>query len=66
MTKFIKLFLFTFIFSATAFAQQTGSVSGQVQDTLGAVVVGASVTVVSGDGKEKTATSNARGEFFVA
>ncbi|MEO8041098.1 MAG: carboxypeptidase regulatory-like domain-containing protein, partial [Acidobacteriota bacterium] len=65
MTKFIKLFLFTFIFSATAFAQQTGSVGGQVQDTLGAVVVGASVTVVAADGKEKTSTSNSRGEFTV-
>lgn len=65
MTKFIKLFLFTFIFSATAFAQQAGSVGGQVQDTLGAVVVGASVTVVAADGKEKITTSNARGEFSV-
>jgi hypothetical protein len=66
MTKFIKLFLFTLIFSVTAFGQQTGSVGGQVQDTLGAVVVGAAVTVVSADGKEKTATSNQRGEFSVA
>jgi hypothetical protein len=65
MTKFIKLFLFTLIFSTAAFGQQTGSIGGQVQDTLGAVVVGASVTVVAGDGKEKTATSNQRGEFSV-
>ncbi len=47
-------------------AQQTGSISGVVQDTLGAVVVGASITVVSPpDQKEKAATSNQRGEFTV-
>ncbi len=66
MTNFIKLFLFTIVFSTAAFGQQTGGVNGQVQDTLGAVVVGASVTVVSADGKEKTATSNSRGEFSVS
>lgn len=47
-------------------AQSTGSVTGVVQDTLGAVVVGATITVVGPDGKEKTATSNAKGEFSVA
>src|SRR6185503_11257684 len=65
MKKLIGLFLFTLIFSISIFAQQTGSIGGQIQDTLGAVVVGASVTVVSADGKEKTATSNQRGEFSV-
>ena len=63
--KFIKLFLITLIFSVSALAQQAGSLSGQVQDTLGAVVVGAAVTVVGSDGTEKTATSNQRGEFSV-
>ncbi|HQU90722.1 MAG TPA: TonB-dependent receptor [Pyrinomonadaceae bacterium] len=48
-----------------AFGQSTGSVGGQVQDSFGAVVVGASITVVAADGKEKTATSNQRGEFAV-
>ena len=66
MTKFIKPFLFTLLFSAVAFGQQTGSVAGIVQDTLGSVVVGASVTVVAADGKEKLATSNSRGEFSVS
>jgi hypothetical protein len=56
------------LFSASpAFAQQTGSISGVVQDSLGAVIVGATVTVVSAaDAKEKTATSNQRGEFSVS
>ena len=48
-----------------AFGQTNGSVGGQVQDSFGAVVVGATVTVVAADGKEKTATSNPRGEFAV-
>ncbi|MEO6335080.1 MAG: carboxypeptidase regulatory-like domain-containing protein [Pyrinomonadaceae bacterium] len=66
MTKLIKPFLFTLLLSVAAFAQQTGSIGGMVQDTLGSVVVGASVTVVAPDGKEKLATSNQRGEFSVA
>jgi hypothetical protein len=65
MKNFIKLFLFTLIFSASGLAQQTGSLAGQVQDTLGAAVVGATVTVVGADGRERTSTSNQRGEFSV-
>ncbi len=48
-----------------AFAQQNGSITGQVVDSLGAVVVGASITVVSSTGAQKTATTNQRGEFSV-
>ena len=47
----------------SAFAQGNGNLAGQVQDTLGAVVVGASVTVVDAAGKEKVTTTNSRGEF---
>lgn len=46
-------------------AQQTGSIAGAVQDTLGAVVVGATVTVVASDGKEKTAVSGRQGEYSI-
>src|SRR5262245_49676424 len=63
--KFIRLFLFSLLLSVPALAQQPGSLAGSVQDTLGAVVPGASVTIVGPDGKEKTATSNQRGEFTV-
>ena len=52
-------------FSSSASAQGTGGVTGVVQDTLGAVVVGATVTVVAADGTEKTVTTNNRGEFTV-
>lgn len=60
---FVGLIGLTFISSAGA--QATGGVTGVVQDTLGAVVVGATVAVVASDGNEKTAVTNNRGEFTV-
>ena len=67
--KFIRSFLFIGLLhlaaASFAFAQTPGSVGGQVQDTLGAVVVGATVTAVAPDGKEKQAISNARGEYVI-
>jgi hypothetical protein len=67
--RYIKSFLTIAIISLcmnfAVFAQQTGSLSGQVGDTLGASIVGAAITVVSADGKEKTATSNQNGDFTI-
>lgn len=67
--KFIKSFfiigIITLFINFTIFAQQTGSFSGQVTDALGAVVVGANVIAVAADGKEKTTTTNQRGEFTI-
>jgi hypothetical protein len=67
--RFTRLFiiggLFGLFFNTSIFAQQNGSLSGQVVDQLGAVVVGASVRVVSAGGIEKTTISNQRGEFTV-
>jgi len=54
------------ILSASAFAQAPGSVAGQVVDSLGAVVVGATVTAVAADGRQKAVTSNARGEYTIS
>lgn len=69
MKNFIKPFLFAGIsalfFNFPIFAQQNGSLRGQIVDTLGAVVVGATVTSVAPDGTEKTATSNQSGEFTI-
>lgn len=66
----IKFFIYsgmiTLALNFSILAQQAGSLGGQVVDTLGAVVVGATVTVVAVDGKEKTATSNQQGQFTVA
>ena len=67
--KFIRSFSFAAIavlaFSLSGFAQNTGGVNGQVVDSFGAAIVGATVTVVMPNGTEKTATSNERGEFAV-
>jgi len=67
--KFIRTFLLIgllhLIGASLAFGQATGSVAGQIQDTLGAVVVGATVTAVAPDGKEKQVVSNSRGEYSI-
>src|SRR5262245_48411171 len=67
--RFITSILFTglvaVLIALPTNAQSTGSISGSVQDTLGAVVQGATVTVVGPDGKEKTVTVNKNGEFNV-
>jgi len=47
------------------FAQQNGSLTGQVVDSLGAIVIGASVSVVSSTGAEKITTSNSSGQYTV-
>lgn len=55
------------LFSAGgAFAQKAASITGQVVDSLGAVVVGATVKAVNAEGKEVKAVTNARGEFSIA
>ncbi|MGI8883757.1 MAG: carboxypeptidase regulatory-like domain-containing protein, partial [Pyrinomonadaceae bacterium] len=68
--KFIKsLFtigIISLFISSTVFAQRTGSLRGQIADTLGSVIVGANIIAVSADGKEKTTTSNQRGEFTIS
>ena len=67
--RFIRAVLFLIFISivstGAAFSQSAGSVAGQVVDSLGAIVVGATVTAVSADGKEKQAITNARGEYSI-
>src|SRR6185369_4027666 len=67
--KLIRSFIFAgiaaLLLNASTFAQQNGSLGGQVVDALGSVVVGATVIAVAGDGKEKTATTNQKGEFTI-
>ena len=43
-----------------------GSLSGQVVDSLGAMVVGATVIAVDSNGKEKTTITNREGEFTIS
>ena len=52
--------------AASVLAQQGGSVAGQVTDSLGDAVVGATVTAVDRNGKEKTAVTNAAGEYSIS
>lgn len=67
--RLFKLFLlfglFTLFFNSNIHAQQTGSLSGQIFDSLGAVVVGATVTATDANQKEKTALSNNQGAFTI-
>lgn len=68
MKHFLSLFfigLLTLFISSSALAQQTGTLSGQVVDTLGAVVVGASVTAIDASGKEKSVVTNRLGEYSI-
>ena len=52
------------LFVSTNIAQQRpGSLRGQVTDELGALVVGATVTLVAADGTQRTATTNNEGFY---
>ena len=65
----LRSFLFTAFLTVfttvPGYAQSTGSIAGQVVDSLGAVVVGATVQAVSADGGQKEAVTNARGEYSI-
>ncbi len=68
--KFFRTLIFAslavFLANTAALAQTAGSIGGQVVDTLGAIVVGATVTAIDSTGKTKQSISNARGEFNIA
>jgi Carboxypeptidase regulatory-like domain/TonB dependent receptor len=59
------LFVCALFASTTVYSQQTGSLSGQVYDSLGGVLKGAAVAVTGSDGKVKNTVSNGQGEFQV-
>lgn len=61
--SFILVSLLIFCSNAVLLAQQTGSLSGQVYDSLGAVIIGATVTLVDSTGKQTVATTNKQGEY---
>lgn len=67
--KNIRLFGFigflTLFITSSIFAQTTGSISGQVYNTLGQVIPGATVTVVDSTGQTKVVTVNKSGEFNI-
>jgi Carboxypeptidase regulatory-like domain/TonB dependent receptor len=55
--------LLCFCFQLTMAQQRTGSLHGQVSDELGALVVGATVTLIAADGTQKTAVTNNEGTY---
>jgi Carboxypeptidase regulatory-like domain len=63
LSAFISFLLL--LINSSVWAQATGSVSGQVYDSLGAVVVGANVIAVDANAKEKSAITNKQGEFSI-
>ncbi len=64
LSAFISFLLL--LINSSIWAQGTGSVSGQVYDSLGAVVIGANVISVDANAKEKSAITNKQGEFSIS
>ncbi len=63
--SFLLLGLLTFFINSAIFAQGVGSLRGQVVDSLGAAIVGATVIAVDPNGKEKSVVSNSQGEYTI-
>ncbi len=67
--KFIKSSLIAgvlcFVATASIFAQQAGTISGDVVDSFGGAVIGASVIVSDAAGKEKNTVSDNGGRFRI-
>jgi hypothetical protein len=63
----VRIFLFFILTAALVAAQQTrGALRGSVTDELGAVIVGANVTLTDASGAQKKATTNADGVYNFA
>jgi hypothetical protein len=64
--KLLIAFVVLLTLSSSTIAQQraAGSLSGQVTDELGALVVGATVTLISPEGLEKTTVTNDEGNYL--
>lgn len=63
--SFIYIGLITLFINSIIFAQQSGSLTGQVVDTNGAIVVGATVIAVDAANKEKSVVTNNQGVFTI-
>lgn len=58
------IFSHLFFFSATAIAQETGSISGQVIDELGGAVVNSEVALTDKNGRTKKTLTDKTGNYF--
>ena len=63
MTRSFRALCLLSLCCSLAMAQRAGSLRGQVSDELGALVVGATVTVIAADGTQKSAVTNAEGIY---
>ncbi|MCB1023365.1 MAG: carboxypeptidase regulatory-like domain-containing protein, partial [Acidobacteria bacterium] len=63
--SFIGMSMLALVARTTALAQQTGEISGDVTDSVGATVVGASVKVTDSKGVEKNTVTASNGRFKV-
>src|SRR5689334_15698245 len=63
LTTCLATFLFVVAACVTAAAQGRGTLRGSVNDEVGAVIVGATVTLTDGSGAQKTATTGNDGAF---
>jgi hypothetical protein len=61
--KFLVFVCLVSCFNVAVAQQRTGSLRGQVSDELGALVVGATVTLTAAEGTQKTAVTNAEGTY---
>jgi hypothetical protein len=63
ITSTLAIFAMFASLSATASAQRGGSLRGQVTDEFGAVIVGASVTLIDQNGQEQVTQTDDRGAY---
>jgi len=56
-------FLVTIGCSGSALAQNRASLTGTINDEHGASIVGATITLISSDGAQRTAMSNEEGHY---
>lgn len=66
MKNLIAFIFITLFINTAVFAQANGSLTGQVYDSLGAVVIGATVTAVDETKKEKSTVTNSTGNFTIS
>jgi hypothetical protein len=62
----VLLIICLLVIAASSQQSAQGIIRGKVVDAVGALVVGANVTIVGADGAEKTTQTNQAGEFSIA
>ncbi|HYE72971.1 MAG TPA: carboxypeptidase-like regulatory domain-containing protein, partial [Blastocatellia bacterium] len=65
MNRIIFILTALFCLSLSVWAQTNSTLTGQVVDELGAVIPGARATLVLPNGRQRTVTTNANGEYSI-